>query len=136
MVKPTFLLDTNTWIYTLKGQPANLVARLGEIDPDLVVFCSIVKAELLTGAYRYGNPEKRVAVLHELFGRHRSLSFDDAAAEAYGRIRHALEMTGQTIGPMDMLIAAIALANDLVLVTHNTNEFSRITDLEVVDWVG
>lgn len=47
MVKPAYLLDTNTWIYALKGQPPALVARLGSIDPDSVAFCSIVKAELL-----------------------------------------------------------------------------------------
>ena len=57
MVKSSHLLDTNMWIYLLKGQPPTLVARLGTIDPDSIAFCSIVKAELLYGAYRYGNPE-------------------------------------------------------------------------------
>ena len=33
-----------------------------------------------------------------------------------------------------MLIAAIALAHDLILVTHNRREFSRVTGLKIEDW--
>jgi tRNA(fMet)-specific endonuclease VapC len=136
MVKPTFLLDTNSWIYALKGRPTSLVARLGSVGPDSVVFCSVVKAELMFGAHRYGDPQRRLAALHMLFSRHRSLQFDDAAAEAYGMIRHTLERAGQIIGPMDMMIAAIAVANDMTIVTHNTSEFGRISDLRVIDWTA
>jgi len=70
MITPTHLLDTNTWIYALKGQPTALVARLGAVDPASVAFCSVIKAELLHGAYRYGNQERRLALLHALFSRH------------------------------------------------------------------
>lgn len=134
MVTPTHLLDTNTWIYVLKGSPPPLIARLGSVDPDSIAFCSIVKAELLHGAQRYGNRERRLALLHTLFTRHSSFPFDDQAAEIYGRLRHELETKGQVIGPMDLLIAAIALANHLILVTHNTAEFSRIAALPLEDW--
>ncbi|MFN8495373.1 MAG: type II toxin-antitoxin system VapC family toxin [Caldilineaceae bacterium] len=134
MVTPTHLLDTNTWIYVLKGNPGQLVARLGTVDPDSVAFCSIVKAELVHGAYRYGNREKRLTLLQTLFNRHASFPFDDQAAAVYGRIRYALETKGQVIGPMDLLIAAIALANNLILVTHNTDEFARVDGLQMEDW--
>ena len=60
--------------------------------------------------------------------------FDDAAANAYSDIRAKLEKAGKPIGPNDMLIAAIAVANDLILVTHNTAEFSRIQGLKLEDW--
>ncbi len=62
------------------------------------------------------------------------MPFDDAAARTYGLIRAALEKEGQPIGPNDMLIASIALANGLVLVTHNTAEFSRVPTLSIEDW--
>jgi tRNA(fMet)-specific endonuclease VapC len=136
MVEPTHLLDTNTWIYALKGGPPVLVERLGAIDPASVAFCAIVKAELLRGALRYGNPVARLTVLHTLFRHHRSFPFDDAAAEVYAQVRHELEARGQVIGAMDMLIAAIALANNLILVTHNTAEFSRISNLKLEDWTS
>lgn len=134
MVTATYLLDTNTWIYALKGRPFELVERLGKVEPTSVVFCSVVKAELLRGAQRYANRETRLITLRTLFSRHLSLPFDDAAAEVYGRIRHELEMNGQVIGAMDRLIAAIALANDLILVTNNTEEFARISTLKLEDW--
>lgn len=60
MVTATHLLDTNTWIYALKGRPVELVARLGAVDPDSVAFCSVVKAELLHGAHRYGNVRETI----------------------------------------------------------------------------
>ena len=62
------------------------------------------------------------------------LDFDTDAAEEYGKIRADLERKGTPIGPMDMLIAAHAKAEDLILVTNNTREFERVEDLEVEDW--
>ncbi len=58
-------------------------------------------------------------------------AFDDQAAEVYGRIRAQLSSQGTSIGPNDLMIAAIALAQGLILVTHNTREFSRVTGLAV-----
>jgi predicted nucleic acid-binding protein len=72
MVEPIYLLDTNTWIFALKGKPIELVQRLGKIPPTSVTFCSVVKAELLRGAYRYGNQEARLVTLQNLFSLHRS----------------------------------------------------------------
>jgi len=68
------------------------------------------------------------------FAKTRVLPFDAAAARVYGRIRLALELAGTPVGPMDMLIAAIAIANNVILVTHNTREFSRIPGLQIEDW--
>ena len=62
--------------------------------------------------------------------------FDDATAAAYGNVRAALEKKGKSIGPLDTLIAAHALALGAVLVTHNTREFARVPGLSVEDWVA
>jgi len=74
------------------------------------------------------------ALISGLLAQFDSVPFDDAAAEAYGRLRAHLTTTGQLIGPNDLLIAAIALANGLTLVTHNTAEFSRVPGLVIDDW--
>lgn len=63
-----------------------------------------------------------------------SIFFDDASAERYGPICADLAASGKLIGPNDLLIAAIALAHGLTLVTHNTNEFSRVAGLTLEDW--
>ena len=63
-----------------------------------------------------------------------SLPFDDSCAEIYGKIRADLAEAGTPIGSNDIQIASIALVNDLILVTHNVKEFSRIEGLKIEDW--
>jgi tRNA(fMet)-specific endonuclease VapC len=79
-------------------------------------------------------PERRLAILRETLAPYRPLPFDDAAAEAYGQLRHDLELRGERVGPHDLLIAAICLAHDVTLVTANTGEFQRVPDLRIADW--
>jgi tRNA(fMet)-specific endonuclease VapC len=62
--------------------------------------------------------------------------FNDAAAVKYGSIRASLEKQGQPISERDLQIAAIAMANKLCVVTHNTKEFNRISKLKVEDWAS
>jgi tRNA(fMet)-specific endonuclease VapC len=83
---------------------------------------------------RYADPSARLQRLAEFFAPIRSLPFDDAAAHAYGGIRSELQSAGIIIGPYDLMIAAIALANDLTVVTHNTAEFGRVPGLAIEDW--
>jgi len=86
------------------------------------------------GAHKSPCREANLRLLAALFDRFASLPFDDPAAEQYGWIRAELATRGTPIGPNDLMIAAIALANELTLVTHNVGEFSRVTGLQVEDW--
>lgn len=129
-----FLLDTNAWIVYLKSAESPIRTRLEKLAPADVLLCSVVKAELLHGAQKYGNRERRLRILAETFAPYASLPFDDTAAAAYANIRHELESAGNVIGPNDLMIAAIAQANILTLVTHNTAEFGRVPSLQVEDW--
>lgn len=129
-----WLLDTNAWIVYLKTPQSPIRTRLQSLQPSDIVLCSVVKAELFHGAEKYGNRERRLALLRELFAPYASLPFDDAAAAEYGPLRHELEIGGNVIGPNDLMIAAISLANNHTLVTHNTAEFSRVRRLTVEDW--
>jgi tRNA(fMet)-specific endonuclease VapC len=72
--------------------------------------------------------------LRVFFSRFKSMPFDDAAAQTYGVIRAALEKEDHPIGPNNMLIAAIALANGLTVLTHNTAELGRVPGLHLEDW--
>jgi tRNA(fMet)-specific endonuclease VapC len=129
-----FLLDTNAWIVYLKLPTSKIRTRLQRLQPPHVLLCSVVKAELFHGATKYGNQQRRFAILQQLFAPYASLPFDDAAAAVYGQIRHDLEVLGQVIGPNDLMIAAIAQSNKLTLVTSNTKEFSRVAGLQLEDW--
>jgi tRNA(fMet)-specific endonuclease VapC len=129
-----YLLDTNTCIAYLNGRAVGVRRRLQEIPPSEVGLCSVVKAELLYGARKSGNPSTVLAKLQRFFAPFVSLPFDDGAAQVYGTIRADLERVGTPIGPNGLLIAAIALGRGLTLVTHNTGEFQRVTGLPVEDW--
>jgi tRNA(fMet)-specific endonuclease VapC len=130
----THLLDTNSCVEQLRGRAsAAFTARLAGMRSGDVVLCSVVVAELLYGAARSANPLNNRAQVHQFCAPFVSLSFDDQAAEEYGEIRAHLEQTGRPIGPNDLLIAAIARAHGLTLVSHNTAEFARVPGLMVED---
>src|SRR3990172_9137739 len=112
-----WMLDTNSWIHYLKHADSPIRIRLQALQPGDVVGCSVVRAELLHGAEKYGNPDRRVAAVLQTLAPFPSVPFDDAAASEYARIRHALEIVGQTIGPYDLQIAAICRVRGFTLVT-------------------
>ena len=130
----SYLLDTNTCIRYLNGQSENIKKQLERLRPDDVLLCSVVKAELLYGAAKSTISERTFARVNRFFSLFHSLPFDDRSAFAYGSIRTDLERRGLLIGPNDLMIAAIALANDSIVVTHNTREFGRIGNLRYEDW--
>jgi tRNA(fMet)-specific endonuclease VapC len=99
-----------------------------------VVLCSVVVAELLYGARSSANAKQMLAQIQGFCAAFVSLAFEDRAADEYSKIRAYLAGLGTPIGPNDLLIAAIALAHDLILVTHNTAEFSRVPQLRLEDW--
>lgn len=130
-----YLLGTNIWIQYFKQPNSPIHAKLSLLCPSDVVTCSIVKSELMHGAEKYGNRDRRQALVKETLAPHRSLPFDDDAAIVYARLRHELEQDGQIIGPYDLQIAAICSLHDITLVTHNVREFSRISRLAIEDWI-
>ncbi len=129
-----YLLDTNVCIKYLNADSVRIVENLKKHMPDDITLCSVVKSELLTGAYKSNVTDKVLKKLNVFFDKFTSLVFDDEAADMYGKIRAELEKAGSAIGPYDMQIASIAIVHNLILITHNINEFSRIKDLKMEDW--
>lgn len=129
------LLDANACIDHLRHGPASKVsARLLVAPSGSVFLCSIVVGELLFGARRSRKASAALSAARTFCSPYVSLPFDDRAADEYSIIRTHLTGLGQLIGANDLLIAAIALANGLTLVTHNTAEFSRVPGLRLEDW--
>jgi tRNA(fMet)-specific endonuclease VapC len=129
-----YLPDTNAWIAYVNPGDSPVKSEFRSHPPADTAFCAVVKAELLYGAYRSTRREDNLRLLATLFPRFKSLPFDDATADTYGRIRADLTDRGTPIGPNDLMIAAIALAHHLTLVTHNTREFGRVEGLHLEDW--
>jgi tRNA(fMet)-specific endonuclease VapC len=129
-----YLLDTNTCIAFLKGNPL-VIEKIRTVGIENLFLCSIVKAELWFGACKSTRIASNQAVLKEFFMQFSSLPFDDNPIEQYGEIRALLSKAGKLIGANDFLIAAIAKENLLTLVTHNTKEFIRVPNLLLEDWL-
>jgi tRNA(fMet)-specific endonuclease VapC len=131
------LLDTNAFIDHLRrGSKSKVTARLLAAQPRSVYICSVVLGELIFGAVRSG-PQHEAANRVMIAGIQAicpTIPFDDAAAEEYGKLRAHLASAGNPIGPNDLMIAAIALASGMTLVTNNTSEFSRVPGLMLEDW--
>jgi len=130
----SFLLDTNACIRLLNERHSPLARKLACVPRREVALCSISKAELYYGAYRSTRQEANLAVLRRFFQEFATLPFDEKCEEVYGGIRAQLALAGTPIGLNDLLIAAVALANEATIVTHNTAEFGRVSGLRIEDW--
>jgi len=132
-----YLLDTNVAVALLRNKPAAVRARFraAELDGDYLAVSSVVLFELWYGVEKSTHvPENTERLRIFLSGDIDVLAFDDEDAKSAGRVRVALEKSGTTIGPYDLLIAGQALARGLTVVTANASEFSRVQGLGWVDW--
>jgi len=129
-----YLLDSNVCIRLLNQRCPSIEKHFHSLDPSDIKLCSIVKAELLYGARHSRNVDANLQCLKMFFSPLESLPFNDRCAEEYGVIRADLSNLGCLIGPNDLLIASIARAYDLVLITHNFKEFGRVAGLRLDDW--
>ena len=129
-----YLLDTNACIAHLTGRSPKVTQKLRDNSPGNILLCSVVKAELLYGAHKSVRREQNLARLNHFFEPLSCVPFDDAAAAEYGVLRSTLEKRGTPIGPNDMMIAAIALAHSLTLVSANEAEFQQVPDLKLQNW--
>ncbi len=129
-----YTLDTNTCIRYINGRAPLVRAKLPTILASDIVVCSIVRGELFYGSAKSQTPEYSLAKQLRFLQPYASLPFDDRAATVYGTIRARLTTSGRVIGIHDMMIAAIALVHNLIVVTHNVDEFQRIEGLAIEDW--
>lgn len=130
----TYMLDTNICIYVMKEKPVRVLQRFREeLDGGLCI-SSITLAELEYGMKHSSDPVKNEQALLRFLAPLSILPFGAAAASEYGDLRAYLQRQGTPIGPLDMLIAAHARAENMTLVTNNVREFVRVPDLEIENW--
>jgi tRNA(fMet)-specific endonuclease VapC len=130
-----YLLDTNICIYIINNNPKQVVERIKSLKPPQVKLSSISMAEMEYGVSKSKDRERNRQALIHFASAFDIIEFNDNDAEVYGLIRAELEKKGQIIGPYDMQIAAQAISRDLILVTNNTSEFSRISNIKLENWI-
>ncbi len=128
-----YLLDTNTVSYLIKGNRPRIRERLLRVAMAEVGISVISEAELLFGLARRPDATKLKTVVEEFLLRVEVLPWDSEAARQYARIRAALEGGGEPMGNLDLMIAAQALASDLVVVSSDA-VFRRVKGLKIEDW--
>ncbi|MBI4586937.1 MAG: type II toxin-antitoxin system VapC family toxin [Planctomycetes bacterium] len=127
-----WLLDTNMLIFAARDRPKAVRRRLQDISPDDVAVSSITIAELWYGAEKSDDPPRKREAWRKFLEPYLVLPFERAAAEEHARLRYLLRQS--PIGERDLLVAAIASANGLRVVTNNLAEFTRVPGLTVEDW--
>ncbi len=129
-----YLLDTNIISYWMRGD-LPLIEKIKSCSPAELSFSTITLAEIYYGIEKSPVKKKeRRKKIERIKSQLEIYPFNERAAVKYGVLRAGLEKQGQPISERDLQIAAIALANKLCVVTHNTKEFGRIAKLRVEDW--
>ena len=129
------MLDTNICIYIIRKKPKDVIQRFRQTQISQIGISSITLSELEYGVIKSSKPGQNQLALAQFLAPIEILSYGNKAAKPYGSILAFLEKQGSPIGSLDMLIAAHALSVDCILVTNNEKEFSRVPNLNIVNWV-
>jgi tRNA(fMet)-specific endonuclease VapC len=131
---PRFMLDTDTCSYIMKRSHPLVLKRLQSVPVGDVCMSVVTKAELLYGVEVSPRRAHDAAALAAFLPYVEAVDLDEGAALHYAEIRAGLKRRGVMIGANDLFIAAQARASGLTLVTNNTAEFERVSDLRLENW--
>lgn len=129
-----YLFDTNTCIVLIRKKSPLVLQRLTQQAITDVLLSTLTVAELQFGVQKSADVIKNQQALDQFLLPFTLLDYDYEATQEYGKIRAYLEAQGTPIGSIDMLLASQALARNLIMVTNNTKEFSRVPGLQLEDW--
>ena len=131
-----YLLDTNICIYIINEKPDKVLRKFEQYPVHEFGISSITHAELQYGVEKSKNKNTNQDALDEFLLPLTILPLHGKKlVRCYGKIRASLESKGNTIGPLDMLIAAHVLSLDLTIISNNIKEFSRIPNLKCENWI-
>lgn len=130
-----YMLDTNIVSHMIRVPEGEVVRRVENVGSDTLCISALVASELRYGAVKRGS-ERLSSLVENMLERLDIVAYESSAAVHYAGIRDQLTRNGSLIGAMDMLIAAHARALDLILVTDNTREFSRVEGLNIENWLA
>ncbi len=127
-----YLLDANAVIALLNDNASKLARRARREKPSDIAISAVVAHELFYGAFKSRRATQNIALVDAL--QFAVIEFDKEDARQAGAVRALLASQGTPIGPYDVLIAGQAVARNMILVTHNTEEFGRVPGLRIEDW--
>lgn len=129
-----FLLDTDTVIYALKGEPTVMDSLRVHLHDPLYI-STITLMELYYGAFKSQQVEANLAKIKTIESSFAIVSPGPETGETFGRMKAGLETVGARLADLDLIIAAIAMSRNLTLVTNNQKHFGRIQGLKLTNWM-
>ncbi len=129
-----YMLDTDICSYIIRERPIEVFEHFETLKMDQLCISVVTYAELIYGVEHSSSKKINKSIVDQ-FVKHLSIiDWDKKAAEHYGNIRVLLQVKGNVIGAMDMMIAAHARSQKMILVTNNERHFKRVPKLKVENW--
>ena len=128
-----YLLDTDHCVLLLRRDRA-VHDHLGRGGGREACIGIITVGELLFGAYRSARPQENLFATNRFLDGMAHLPLTRSTMDRFARVKADLSRRGRKIEDPDILIAATAMENNLILVTHNTAHYQRIAGLQLEDW--
>ena len=129
-----YMLDTDICSYIMRERPLHVLEHFKNVAMDQVHISVVTYAELIYGVEHSSSKKINRPIIDDFVLHLSILSWDQEAAEHYGKIRAFLRAEGSIIGSMDMMIAAHAISREMTLVTNNDKHFTRVPQLKVENW--
>jgi tRNA(fMet)-specific endonuclease VapC len=129
-----FLVDSDVCSAYMRGEAR--VSHKFMQHGGQIALSAIVVGELSVIAEKHGQTGVYRQRLEELIGGTHLLQYDLPCARRFGEVRWQMMRMGLICPPIDLMIAATAMAHDLILVTHNTRHFEKVPGLRIDDWLA
>lgn len=128
-----YLLDTDICIYWLKGKQAvrEQIKRVGQSE---IAICVITASELYFGAYNSSKIQQNLLTAENFINSLPVFSLSNDTLKKFGQLKAQLRQAGTPVADLDLLIASVAITEELILVTNNTRHYQRIVDLKLDNW--
>ena len=128
-----YCLDTDIIAFILRGDE-KIKKKISSVDPESISITTITLCELFKGAYKSSRAKENVSMVHDILRNYNLLSLNITSSEIYGMVFIKLEKEGKLTQVLDLMIASIAKANNLILITRNKKDFENIPDLKLEVW--
>ncbi|MGK7897451.1 MAG: type II toxin-antitoxin system VapC family toxin [Xenococcus sp. (in: cyanobacteria)] len=130
-----YLLDTDICIYWLKGRKA-VRDKINQVGQNEIAICSITVSELYFGAYNSNKIEQNLVTAETFIESLPIVSLSNNTLKNFGQLKAQLRQAGTPVADFDLLIASVAIIEDMILVTNNTRHYQRIVGLKLDNWTN
>jgi len=133
-LKTRALIDTDILSYYFRGD-TNVVRNFENyLDTYELIEISIITYFEINSGLQAKNAFKQLEIFEEFTRDNLVIPLTENSCKISGEIYSILKHKGKMVDDIDLLIAGIAIENEMILVTNNEKHFRRIPDLKIENW--